>query len=430
MSASSQRRTTSAVSAKSLKQQSKSANATATTTTTGGGLSSASSGLMSKEEEYLRLNAELEAKTATLVYEADQVLKENEKLLSEASLLTRYNNESYLDSIVAQSKPSSATAARPPLTLKSAKLMSTTAGGGVNALTRNHSDLLNNEFHKVIENMEKNFNLNEQSTDTAGAGDLMSQVGFDDYQAGGGDDDDNDNLGNNNYLMPKQASEMSNDAQIRFLKAKLRVMQEEIDRLNSELKHKDEENMKLLQRCKDLDDEKQRGIRQVNANQQQLDKTKKQNDEYTQKITSLDVQFQNMKKDYEQCKKDLKKQQQDQAQLELRLNRSVEENERYKQQLTKLQSNSKDHNEQEKKRVEQLQVDNKRLEKQKNELIQAFKKQLKLIDILKKQKMHLEAAKMLQFSEEEFLRALEWNQNGGNASNNPNYEPVQSQNNH
>ena len=42
---------------------------------------------------------------------------------------------------------------------------------------------------------------------------------------------------------------------------------------------------------------------------------------------------------------------------------------------------------QEKRKVDQLLADNKRLEKQKNELMAGFKKQLKLIDILKRQKV-------------------------------------------
>ncbi len=54
-----------------------------------------------------------------------------------------------------------------------------------------------------------------------------------------------------------------------------------------------------------------------------------------------------------------------------------------------------------------LLADNKRLERQKAELVVAFKKQLRLIDILKRQKMHLEAAKMLQLTEEEFMKAMD-----------------------
>ena len=39
-------------------------------------------------------------------------------------------------------------------------------------------------------------------------------------------------------------------------------------------------------------------------------------------------------------------------------------------------------------------------------MIVAFKKQLKLIDILKRQKIHLEAAKLLSFTEEEFVKVI------------------------
>jgi hypothetical protein len=49
-----------------------------------------------------------------------------------------------------------------------------------------------------------------------------------------------------------------------------------------------------------------------------------------------------------------------------------------------------DSSEIDKRKVEQLMAENKRLEKQKNELMTGFKKQLKLIDVLKRQKVRVE----------------------------------------
>ena len=82
--------------------------------------------------------------------------------------------------------------------------------------------------------------------------------------------------------------------------------------------------------------------------------------------------------------------------------------EKLKSEVTKAKSSSKESQQEEKKRLDSLLAENRKLEKQKSDLIQGFRKQARLIDVLKRQKMHLEAAKMLQFTEEEFVKALEW----------------------
>jgi hypothetical protein len=45
---------------------------------------------------------------------------------------------------------------------------------------------------------------------------------------------------------------------------------------------------------------------------------------------------------------------------------------------------------------------------QKSTLLSAFEKQQKLVDVLRQQRLHIEAAKVLAFAEEEFVKTLEW----------------------
>lgn len=47
------------------------------------------------------------------------------------------------------------------------------------------------------------------------------------------------------------------------------------------------------------------------------------------------------------------------------------------------------------------------MERQRTELLQAFKKQLKLIDILKRERTHLEAAQLFHYTQNEFTKALD-----------------------
>ena len=77
----------------------------------------------------------------------------------------------------------------------------------------------------------------------------------------------------------------------------------------------------------------------------------------------------------------------------------------------------KDAKENGKKSVDELTLKTKFLEKQRNELLHGFKKQMELIDVLKRQKLHLEAAHVLKYTEEEFMQTLDWkpNVNGSNS---------------
>lgn len=75
--------------------------------------------------------------------------------------------------------------------------------------------------------------------------------------------------------------------------------------------------------------------------------------------------------------------------------------------LPEIDKSSKDHSSQkcggEDKAMAELLEKNQQLEKQKADLLALIKKQMKLIDILKKQKIHLESTRIIQFTEDELI---------------------------
>ncbi|XP_054307591.1 testis-expressed protein 9 isoform X5 [Pongo pygmaeus] len=204
------------------------------------------------------------------------------------------------------------------------------------------------------------------------------------------------------------SNDIGTEAQIRFLKAKLRVMQEELDNVVCECNKKEDEIQNLKSQVKNFEEDFMRQQRTINMQQSQVEKYKTLFEEANKKCDGLQQQLSSVERELENKRRLHKQAASSQSATEVRLNRALEEAEKYKLELSKLRQNNKDIANEEHKKIEVLKSENKKLEKQKGELMIGFKKQLKLIDVLKRQKMHIEAAKMLSFTEEEFMKALEW----------------------
>ncbi|XP_038177367.1 testis-expressed protein 9 isoform X6 [Arvicola amphibius] len=204
------------------------------------------------------------------------------------------------------------------------------------------------------------------------------------------------------------SKDIGTEAQIRFLKAKLHVMQEELDSVVCECSKKEDEIQDLKSKVKNFEEDCVKQQRTISSQQSQIEKYKNLFEEANNRCDGLQQQLSSIERELENKRRLQKQAATSQSATEVRLNRALEEAEKYKVELSKLRQSNKDIANEDHQKIEVLKSENKKLERQKGELLIGFKKQLKLIDILKRQKMHIEAAKMLSFSEEEFMKALEW----------------------
>ncbi|XP_069622046.1 testis-expressed protein 9 [Ranitomeya imitator] len=357
--------------------------------------------LLAREEEYKRLNAELEAKTAELVREAEEVMREQQQILSRPALsqvkLFDEDEDENLRKLLSPEVPA--------LTLSHVK---TDGKTGTKSSARNRPHTATNAKKQAPRPRPKTADVRTAS-DVAIPSDIVDfslakTINKIESKLEAGEVPENAE----DDVIPGINNDIGAEAQIRFLKAKLRVMQEELDNITHECNKKDDENHNLTSRVKDLEEERVRLQRTANIMQTQADKYKALMEESNKKTDGLQHQLSALEKELENVKRIQKQSASNQSATEVRLNRAVEEADRYKMELNKLKQSNKDTANQERKRIEELKHENKKLEKQKAELMTGFKKQLKLIDILKRQKMHIESAKMLSFTEEEFMKALEW----------------------
>ena len=194
---------------------------------------------------------------------------------------------------------------------------------------------------------------------------------------------------------------------INFQKAKIAALQTELEDALTQMAE-NQTKLDLAEKqsgTKEQQDKKT--VDKMNQLNLQVSKLKSTISDQSLKISQLEKALSETNKELDAGERAKKQQVQTQGTAEAKLNRALEEVEKYKLALREAKINETGKNEGIRRDLDRLTEENKKLERQRNELLQAFKKQMKLIDVLKRQKMHIESAKLLAFTEDEFVRTLE-----------------------
>eukprot|EP00931_Biecheleriopsis_adriatica_P050413 TRINITY_DN29187_c0_g1_i1.p1 TRINITY_DN29187_c0_g1~~TRINITY_DN29187_c0_g1_i1.p1 ORF type:complete len:335 (+),score=115.83 TRINITY_DN29187_c0_g1_i1:60-1007(+) len=196
-------------------------------------------------------------------------------------------------------------------------------------------------------------------------------------------------------------------ATIRFQNARILALQEELDKAISELSKKDSEAQQLKQDGKQASEEMKRLQKTSTSAEQSQEKLKKQLASLESKCKDMEAERADLRKERDQLDLKLRKSEAENGSKEARIHRLVEDCEKHKASAKDASHQERDRVTLDRREVERLTNEVRKLERQRTELVNAFKKQMKLIEVLKRQRAHMEAARVLSFTEDEFIRILE-----------------------
>jgi chromosome segregation ATPase len=201
------------------------------------------------------------------------------------------------------------------------------------------------------------------------------------------------------------------DTAARYQKARLKMLSkqledsvemrkqltETVNDLQKQLKNEREESKKSRKRIQLLESDAKRNSCRRTAEAGGVDTV----ESLAQEVTSL-------RKDVQTAERIAKQSETIAKAKETHLKRALETIARLKTQVNEFQGQTQDSSQGERGKIEAAEARVKLLERQRADLIAAFKKQMKLVDVLKRQKVHIEAARLLAFTEDEFVRTLDW----------------------
>jgi hypothetical protein len=238
-------------------------------------------------------------------------------------------------------------------------------------------------------------NLEERTDFAAQLDEIESRV--DDARAEEVEDEENDIR-----LDPR----MPTEGRERFLKARCRVMQDEINRLQKELQNSNEKFHSHRRKNQEKDEHINRIEKQNEKQRKELDKARLVIEKETSKAAESEKRFRELKREFDETR--IKNKKTKNNQNDVRLQRALDEIQKHKNELAEALRKNREIGEIKKSEFTEIEKEKNKSKKINSELKTIIQKQSKLVEVLRKKCAHLEAARVLEFTEQEFMKTLDW----------------------
>eukprot|EP00033_Pygsuia_biforma_P001848 GCRY01002067.1.p1 GENE.GCRY01002067.1~~GCRY01002067.1.p1 ORF type:complete len:371 (+),score=87.58 GCRY01002067.1:259-1371(+) len=166
-------------------------------------------------------------------------------------------------------------------------------------------------------------------------------------------------------ILEEIAPQMGTEATIRYQKARLTVVQEELEKTIEELKKKSEELYVADRRAKEVTEEKERLQRRVKGLSAQADRGRRDLEAAQKKCSELETALASTKKRLDMISRSQKQVDVASSAREARLTRALEDIEKYKKQLEEAKALRKENQGQHRQNVQSLEEENKVCESKK-----------------------------------------------------------------
>jgi len=200
--------------------------------------------------------------------------------------------------------------------------------------------------------------------------------------------------------MPKEGRE-------RFLRARCRVLQEEVTRLQKELQTGNDKYHAERRKAQENGELASKTQKTVEKQRKELEKTKVTLDKEAARSETSEKRVMTLKRELDELKQKNKKQQKS-SQNDVRLQRALADVQKYKDELQDALRQRKELGNVARHEATELEMEKNKTRKINGELKSIIQKQSKLVEVLRKKCAHLEAARVLEFTEDEFMKALDW----------------------